>query len=116
MSQANNNPISDNLPVPLGTTISDLARRSGLSRTTVRRRLRNGWTPSDLIAIKSNEIPQCVQGLSTPVQGARPGGGRYWLAGIMCGALGLLLAAVGLTMNAQYAARFGPTADETFAL
>jgi hypothetical protein len=117
MSQANNNPISDNLPVPLGTTISDLARRSGLSRTTVRRRLRDGWTPDDLIAINAIEIPECVQGLPTPVHSRVHSGGRLWnaigrgIVGVVLVASGVTLAITSMQANAWFG--FSLTTDET---
>src|SRR5438874_554004 len=97
MSQVAHNPLSDSLPVPLGTTISDLARRSGLSRTTVRRRLRAGWTPADLIAIDAIEIPECVHGPSTPVHCGVHLGGLLWNA-IGRGTVGLVLVGAGVTL------------------
>jgi hypothetical protein len=117
MSQATNNPTSNALPVPLDMTISDLARRSGLSRTTVRRRLRNGWTPADLVSIDKSQIPECVQGLSTPVQSPVHPVGHWWNA-IGRGIVGLVLVAAGITLavtSMQANAWFGYslTADET---
>ena len=117
MSQANGDPILATLPVPLDTTISDLARRSGLSRTTVRRRLREGWTPADLVAIHADEIPECVQGLSTPVHSRVHPGGSWWNA-IGRGTVGLVLVGAGITlaltsMRANAWFGYSLTADET---
>jgi hypothetical protein len=54
--------------------ISELARQSGYSRTTVRQRLKQGWQPDDFLPIKTNEIRQDFHGPTTPstqkVQGA----------------------------------------------
>src|SRR5262245_21858070 len=96
--------------------ISDLARRSGLSRTTVRRRLEAGWSPADLIEVQAVEIPQSVQGVATPVHPVRPAPGRPWPMGLTCGALGVALAGVGLVINANYAASLGRTIDESALL
>jgi hypothetical protein len=58
---------------PLSVNISELARQSGYSRTTVRRRLKQGWTPDSLDAAAPIEIPKDVHDVanaSTPsVQG-----------------------------------------------
>lgn len=53
---------NDIVPSP---NISDLARRLGVSRTTVRRRLAAGWTPT----IIEGEIVEQDQELSTPSRG-----------------------------------------------
>jgi hypothetical protein len=109
-----NETIPNTLPVPLDTTISDLARRSGLSRTTVRRRLREGWTPADLITVDAEEIPQRVQALSSPVQAERPGAGRHWIPGLACVAIGVGFAGIGLAMNAYSYGSLGRTPTEVF--
>ena len=52
-------------PLP-DINISRLAKLSGLSRTTVRRRLKDGWTEADLIPVEAEQIVESVQGVSTP--------------------------------------------------
>jgi len=113
MAETNNN--TDNLPVP-DTTVSDIARRSGLSRTTVRRRLAAGWTAADLMPIEPEEIPQCVQGVPTPVHPRVHPPGRHWILGGACTIIGIAIAAVGLVVNARYAGSLGRTLDESVLL
>src|SRR5262245_25150130 len=53
--------------------ISDLARRSGWSRATVRARLRQGWHPDDLLPVKAPEIRQEKRDVASPaIPAARP--------------------------------------------
>jgi hypothetical protein len=46
--------------------ISELARLSGYSRTTVRHRLKHGWHPDDFLPVKTAEIRQDFHGPTTP--------------------------------------------------
>jgi hypothetical protein len=46
--------------------ISELARLSGYSRTTVRQRLKQGWHPDDFLPVKTTEIRQDFRGPTTP--------------------------------------------------
>src|SRR5215475_3034818 len=55
--------------------ISELARQSGYSRTTVRRRLKQGWTPDSLDAVAPIKIPENVHDVATPSTKASPRGG-----------------------------------------
>jgi hypothetical protein len=105
-----------NLPVSPAMTISELARLSGLSRPTVRKRLQQGWSPADLIPVEPVEIPQCLHEVSTPSTPLETGGGRHWLLGLTSGALGIAIAGVGLIVNARYGASLGRTADESVLL
>jgi hypothetical protein len=117
MSQGTIKPTPESLPVPPGTTISDLARRSGLSRTTVRRRLRSGWTAVDFIPINADEIPECVQGLSTTVHSGVHPGGHWWnvigrgIVGLVLFACGVVLAITSMRANSWFA--YSLTTDET---
>lgn len=93
MSQAANTSIVKVLPAP-ALNISALARQSGLSRATVRRRLADNWSPADLVAI---EIPQCDQAVATLGHARRPSPGLTWnMAGR--GAVGLTLVSCGVTL------------------
>src|SRR5262245_5299480 len=102
------------LPAPVN--ISALARQSGLSRTTVRQRLKNGWKPEDLVPVEPIEIRPNFHDVTTPSTPRRSGGGRSWLLALTCLALGLALAGVGLVINATYAANLGRTMDESALL
>ena len=108
---------TNNLVATPNMNISALAREHGVSRTTIRRRLREGWTPADLMAIDSDEIPECVQGLSTPVHPRVHPGGSWWTA-IGRGTVGLVLVGAGITlaltsMRANAWFGYSLTADET---
>jgi len=46
--------------------ISELARRSGYSRATVRQRLRQGWHPDDFLPVKPTEIHQECHDVARP--------------------------------------------------
>jgi len=117
MSNVDRKPISNSLFVPPDISISELARRSGLSRTTVRRRLNEGWTPADLIPIEVEEIPQSVQRLSTPVHLSVHPNGRWWnaigrgIVGIVLVGAGITLAVTSMWANAWFG--YSLTADET---
>jgi transposase-like protein len=46
-----------------GTTITALAREHGVSRTTIRRRLASGWTPShvEVLPPSTTRPPVCTE-------------------------------------------------------
>lgn len=93
MSQAANTSIVTTLPAP-PLTISALARESGLSRATVRRRLADGWSAADLLPVA---ISQCDQGVATRGHAPRPPSGLTWnMAGR--GVVGITLVGCGVTL------------------
>jgi hypothetical protein len=108
--------IPNPVAAPPGINISELSRQSGLSRTTVRQRLKDGWKPEDLIPVESIEIPQYLHDVSTSSTPRLQGAGRHWILGLASGALGLALAGVGLVINARYAASLGSTAEDGWLL
>jgi hypothetical protein len=63
------NLIPNTLPTP--PNISELSRRSGYSRATVRQRLRQGWHPDDFLPVEERvgptEIRQECHDVATPV-------------------------------------------------
>jgi hypothetical protein len=60
---ADTNLIPNALPTP--PNISELSRLSGFSRTTVRKRLNDGWTPAYLIPVEPVETCQCLHDVTT---------------------------------------------------
>lgn len=93
MFQATNKSIVTTLPAP-AQSISDLARQSGLSRQTVRRRLAAGWSPADLLPVA---IPQCGQVVATHGHAPRPSPRLTWnMAGR--GVVGITLVGCGVTL------------------
>jgi hypothetical protein len=89
--------------------VSALAREFNVDRRTIKRWQAKGWTPPAVATIQIVESNQDVP------RGAHPPG-RPWLLGLTCGALGVALAAVGLVINAQYAASLGHTMGESALL
>jgi hypothetical protein len=96
-----------NRPAPIRTTfnVSALAREYGVSRSTVRERLRKGWRPRPAPLVKypaPGMAAMAPNRQSTAIQRA-VGGAILAIAAISIGGLAL-------TINAQYGASIGDTA------
>jgi hypothetical protein len=121
--------IPTQIPTPLNVTA--LAKRFGVARSTIQRRLKKGWTPPAKVQRKPSkstaaaapsmphplpqlvphEMPQLVpqpahlepeRHVAVEHHGSR-------LAGILLAGTALILAGVGLATNAQFAASLGQT-------
>ncbi len=99
--------------VPVQPNICALARAEGVSRSTIRHRLKNGWQPPTTI---EGEIITLDQSVTTTA--ATPGhpparhGGSYVAALVLAGAA-IALGGIQLAIDAQYAGSFGRTPFET---
>src|SRR5262245_36563020 len=81
---------------PPNLNISALAREHGVDRRTIKRWQQKGWAPPAPATIKIVEQSQSV-----PTDAHPPGRrGRHWIMGLASGVLGLVLAGVGLVINA----------------
>src|SRR5262245_61546440 len=91
---------------PPDVNISELARRSKLSRATVRRRLADGWSPDDLLPVEATveavEIPQRGHDVATHGHPAVQQPGRYWILGGISSVIFAGLLTVGLLVNTQH--------------
>jgi hypothetical protein len=99
---------SGNSPIPAKPNVSALARQHGLSRQTVRRRLANGWQPSDRPKI---EILPPNQNVATDGHPVATHNGSYITASILA-LSALALGGIQLAIDAQYAGAFGRTPIE----
>jgi hypothetical protein len=103
--------------------ISALARQTGLSRSTIRRRLANGWQPEPMARAEIILPDQCVTTPATPV--ATPAGHRgrgLWqtsgraFVGLVVAGSGVAIAYTSITANWWFghALAADPTAGEIF--
>src|SRR5258708_6255972 len=92
--------------VPAKPNISALARRHGVSRQTIRRRLETGWQPSDTPTVEIIEPTQSVATMATPHGHPGQGYGSYWRAtgriaiGLVIAGCGVAIAVTSIRANA----------------
>jgi hypothetical protein len=91
--------------------ISQLARQTGLSRQTIRRKLSNGWQPPTAPSVEINEPHQRVATSGHP--DGRPGHSGSYVAATVLALAALTLGGIQLAIDGQYAAGFGRTPVET---
>jgi hypothetical protein len=88
--------------------ISQLARETGLSRQTVRRKLANGWQPPTAQSIEIIEPTQSVATMATPHGHPGQGHGSYWRAagrvatGLVIAGCGIAIAVTSIRANAWF--------------
>src|SRR5258708_3392182 len=88
--------------------ISQLARKTGLSRQTVRRKLANGWQPQTAPSVEIIEPTQRVATMATPHGHPGQGRGSYWRAagrtatGLVIGGCGTPTAATTVPATASF--------------
>jgi hypothetical protein len=97
---------------PVKVNISALARQHGVSRQTMRRRLANGWQPSDRPQIEILPPNQNVATDGHPLATAGQRQGSYVAATVIALAA-LALGGIQLAIDGQYAGGFGRTPVET---
>src|SRR5258708_25290926 len=85
--------------VPAKPNISALARRHGVSRQTIRRRLETGWQPSDTPTVEIIEPTQSVATSGHPHGRPVQRDGSYWRAAGRV-ATGLVIAGCGVAIAA----------------
>jgi hypothetical protein len=128
---------SDPTPIPTPLNVTALAKRFGVARSTIQRRLKKGWTPPVKVQRKPSRsatpdaapratpdaalVPQpAMQVVTHPPallqrepdvtpdrHDGHPEGSR--IAGVLLAGTALILASVGLLTNAQFAASLGQT-------
>jgi hypothetical protein len=88
--------------------ISQLARETGLSRQTVRRKLANGWQPPTTPSVEIIEPIQSVATTATPHGHPGQGHGLYWRAtgriatGLVIAGCGVAIAVTSIRANAWF--------------
>ena len=88
--------------------ISQLARQTGLSRQTVRRKLANGWQPPTAPSVEIIEPTQSMATMATPHGHPGQGHGSYWRAagrvgtGLVITGCGIAIAATSIRANAWF--------------
>src|SRR5262249_59386143 len=104
--------------IPKTFNVSALAREHGVSRSTIRRRLANGWTPAAALPVEI--LPPAME--PPGEMAVRPGAAMVAATGWLGVRAALIIIAISigalaLTINAQAGFRFGttPLASVTFA-
>jgi hypothetical protein len=88
--------------------ISQLARQTGLSRQTVRRKLANGWQPPTAPSVEIIEPTQSMATMATPHGHPGRGRGSYWRAagrvatGLVIAGCGIAIAVTSIRANAWF--------------
>jgi hypothetical protein len=88
--------------------ISQLARQTGLSRQTVRRKLANGWQPATAPSVEIIEPTQSVAIMATPHGHLGQGLGSYWrvagrvATGLVIAGCGIAIAVTSIRANAWF--------------
>lgn len=133
------------IPIPTAVNVTELARRHGVTRQTIWRRLKRGWVPPAVAPrrkrktaarVTSSATPQSADATPAAVSNATPAPSvdvtsnatldaaprntqtvarTPFLAGTVA-LLGVALAAIGLTVNARYAASLGRTPAKAYLL
>ncbi len=94
--------------VPAKPNISALARRHGVSRQTIRRRLETGWQPSDTPTVEIIEPTQSVATSGHPHGRPVQRDGSYWRAagrvatGLVIAGCGVAIAVTSIRANAWF--------------
>jgi hypothetical protein len=96
------------VPAKPTINISQLARQTGLSRQTVRRKLASGWQPPTAPSVEILEPTQSVATMATPLGHPGQGHGSHWRAagrvatGLVIAGCGIAIAVTSIRANAWF--------------